>query len=305
MKEYNTLGDRIKGLRCSLSLSQAELAQQLHCTQAALSQYENGNREPGLQDLVQIASALHTSTDYLLGLTDVKSLDFNIKSIGDYLGLNEESISVLRNLYWKHKRKTTEEYLQNEVEFYSGAVPGDETYEQDFSYMLHCSQVELEDYVKFINEFICSSAFSFMKECLCKNLYVERTIYDLFRVVLRKYDQIQSPVFESNIAATAYVLTEESEDFIKEYSLNIFDSQSAVLEFCKNFTALERVKELDYKESFYKKLHFYVYSFTRPMFESNNYSAEELDEAMKKDEFNLRLQVNEVIKDSCAEKTLH
>lgn len=41
------------------------------------------------------------------------------------------------------------------------------------------------------------------------------------------------------------------------------------------------------------------------MFESNNYSAEELDEAMKKDEFNLRLQVNEVIKDSCEEKTLH
>ncbi len=74
-EKYNILGSRIKELRQSLSLSQAELAQQLHCTQAALSQYESGNREPGLQELVRIASVLNTSTDYLLGVTHIKTVD--------------------------------------------------------------------------------------------------------------------------------------------------------------------------------------------------------------------------------------
>ena len=74
MDKYNTLGNRIKSRRQALNLSQSELSRQLNCTQAALSQYENGNREPGLNDLANIARCLNTTTDYLLGLDDVPNI---------------------------------------------------------------------------------------------------------------------------------------------------------------------------------------------------------------------------------------
>lgn len=295
MGKYNTLGSRIKELRQSLSLSQADLAQQLHCTQAALSQYESGNREPGLQELVKIASTLNTSTDYLLGITHIKNVDADIKLIGDYLGFTEESIETLHNFYWEHKQSISDDYLQNEVKQHSGAIPGDENYEQDLEYVSKYMHANLNEYVKFINEFICSPAFRILSTCLRNNLFIERTIYDLFRVAARQYDEIESSLFESNIAAKAYVLTEESEDFIKEYSLNIFDAQTAVLDFCKKFTNLEIVKELEYKESFYKKLHYLIYHYTRPMFKSGNFSFEELDEALSKDEFKIKSKIVDLL----------
>lgn len=298
MEKYNTLGSRIKELRQSLSLSQVELAQQLHCTQAALSQYESGSREPGLQELVKIATALQTSTDYLLGLTHIKSIDADIKKIGDYLGLSEESIKILRDFYWEHKRKTTKDYLENEVKGYSDYVPGDEAYEQDFSDMLQFRQQDLDDYLKFINKFICSSAFKIMSHCLCNNLFVERTIYDVLRVAVKRYDEIESALFETtNEAEKAYCLIEDSEDYIQKYSLNIFDAQTAVLDFCKDFTRLEVIKELDYKESFYKKIRFNIYHHTRPMFESNDFSVKKLNEALTEDVFQVNTKIIELLKD--------
>ena len=286
-EKYNTLGGRIKELRQSLCLSQAELAQQLHCTQAALSQYESGNREPGYQELVKIATALDTSTDYLLGVTHIKSVDVNIKTIGNYLGLTEDSVKRLHDLYWEYKEKVGKDYLQREILAFSGAVPGDERYEEEFRCLLKSSQIDLNDYMKFINGFICSSAFKIFSRCLCNNLFLERYVYDMMRVITRKYDQIESELFESNVAAKAYALVDDSEDFLKRYSLNVFDAQMALLNFIEEFTKLEVVKELDYKESFYRKLCFYIYEHTRDMFESGSFSVEKLDAAMIKDEFKL------------------
>lgn len=297
MEKYNTLGSRIKELRQSLSLSQAELAQQLHCTQAALSQYESGSREPGLQDLVKIATALQTSTDYLLGLTHIKSIDADIKKIGDYLGLSEESIKILRDFYWEHKEKTGKDYLEKEVKFGMGSVPGDETYEQDFSDMSQYYQQDLGDYMKFINQFICSSAFKIMSFCLCNNLFVERTIYDVLRVTVRKYDEIESALFETNEVKKAYSLIDDSEDFLKKYSLNIFEAQTAILDFCKKFTHLEIIKELDYKESFYQKIYYNIYHHTHSMYESDNYSVEKLNQALSEDIFQVNSKIIELLKD--------
>ncbi len=297
-EKYNRLGDRIKERRQSLGLSQAELAYQLHCTQAALSQYENGNRQPGFQELVQIASALNTSTDYLLGVTHIKTVDSNIKMIGDYLGLTEESIGVLHDLYMKHKEKIEDDYLQREVLYWSGAVPGDEEYEEQFQHVLKSSYIELNDYEKFINDFICSSAFKIFTRKLCNNLFLERSIYDMLRVITRKYDQIESDLFTSDVAAKAYALVEDSDVYLKQYLLNVFEAQTVLLNFIQEFTKLEGVKELDYKESFYRRLCFCIYEYTHHMFEKENFSFEEFDEAMKKDEFKLADIATKILKDA-------
>ena len=63
---------RIKFLREDSDLSQREVAQALRCSQQAYSNYELGLSAIPSDVLIQIAQFYHTSTDYLLGLTDIR-----------------------------------------------------------------------------------------------------------------------------------------------------------------------------------------------------------------------------------------
>lgn len=65
------VGHRIKSFRHSSGLSQEELAKDLKITISALSQYETGKRLPRYGILMNIADYFHTTTDYLLGRTNV------------------------------------------------------------------------------------------------------------------------------------------------------------------------------------------------------------------------------------------
>lgn len=65
-----TLGERIVFLREENNISQKELAITVQITAATLSRYENNLSEPNAAILCRLAYALHTSTDFLLGLTD-------------------------------------------------------------------------------------------------------------------------------------------------------------------------------------------------------------------------------------------
>ncbi len=62
---------RIRALREDRDLLQKDIAQYLHCSQVAYSHYELGKRDIPTEVLVALAAFYHTSTDYLLGITDV------------------------------------------------------------------------------------------------------------------------------------------------------------------------------------------------------------------------------------------
>lgn len=61
---------RIRDIREDRDLTQREIAAQLHIGQNTYSQYENGQRQLPIGILIALARFYHTSTDYLLGLTD-------------------------------------------------------------------------------------------------------------------------------------------------------------------------------------------------------------------------------------------
>ena len=63
---------RIKDIREDLDLTQREVAEFLHIKQNTYSQYENEQRQIPINSLIALARYYNTSTDYLLGLTDVK-----------------------------------------------------------------------------------------------------------------------------------------------------------------------------------------------------------------------------------------
>lgn len=60
----------LSALRKSRGLSQRQAAADLGISQALLSHYENGAREPGLLFVVKVCDYYGVSADYLLGRTD-------------------------------------------------------------------------------------------------------------------------------------------------------------------------------------------------------------------------------------------
>jgi transcriptional regulator with XRE-family HTH domain len=64
-------GDRIKSLRKIHTINQAQLAEAIHVNQNQISKYERGLDNPSMETLIRMAQVLGTTTDYLLGLTDV------------------------------------------------------------------------------------------------------------------------------------------------------------------------------------------------------------------------------------------
>ena len=63
---------RIRDLREDHDLFQKDIAAYLQCSQVSYSHYELGKRDIPTDVLIKLASFYHTSTDYLLGLTDVR-----------------------------------------------------------------------------------------------------------------------------------------------------------------------------------------------------------------------------------------
>lgn len=64
---------RLRDLREDADLTQKELADYLHIKQNTYSQYENGQRQIPIEHLISLARYYHTSTDYILRLTDIKT----------------------------------------------------------------------------------------------------------------------------------------------------------------------------------------------------------------------------------------
>lgn len=69
------LNENIKKLRVSLNISQVTLAKMLGVSKQSVSNWENDNIQPSVDMLIRIAKCLNTSTDYLLGLQNNKTLD--------------------------------------------------------------------------------------------------------------------------------------------------------------------------------------------------------------------------------------
>ena len=93
----NIIGERIAGLLMEQGKTQRELAEQVGTTRASISRYIKGYRVPKGTILANIAKALHTTTDYLLG---------NEKDSNDpELEYNYTQRAIARNANWWSKKQ--------------------------------------------------------------------------------------------------------------------------------------------------------------------------------------------------------
>lgn len=80
---------KLKSLRKSKKLSQADLAKKVGKTTWAISSYEQGKSYPSIDVLINLCSIFDVSSDYLIGISD----DLHIK-LG-LSGLNDEETQLI------------------------------------------------------------------------------------------------------------------------------------------------------------------------------------------------------------------
>lgn len=64
----NDFGERLRALRLSKKYTQAQVAKKLNKTKATISNYENGQKIPSIQTLIELSELFNISLDYLVGL---------------------------------------------------------------------------------------------------------------------------------------------------------------------------------------------------------------------------------------------
>lgn len=72
------LGDRIASLLRENNMTQRELALRVGATESAVSKYVKGEREPRAEVLANIATVLHTTSEYLLGMNEGIATPFGV-----------------------------------------------------------------------------------------------------------------------------------------------------------------------------------------------------------------------------------
>ena len=87
------LSTKLKKLRMSQNLSQADVAKKLEISPSIISGYETGERTPSTENLLALSYLYKCSTDYLLGKSNDKPL-----VVLDTEGLTPEQIQALQLL---------------------------------------------------------------------------------------------------------------------------------------------------------------------------------------------------------------
>lgn len=68
-----SFSERLKELRMLNNMSQSELAEKVNLKTSAISKYETGTTQPGIDMLKKFAEIFSVTVDYLVGFSDVKN----------------------------------------------------------------------------------------------------------------------------------------------------------------------------------------------------------------------------------------
>lgn len=95
------LGMRIGQLRVKKGETQRELAIAIGVEKDTINRWESAKRGIKAQDIAKLAQHFNVSADYLLGISQIATVNTDIKMIHDYTGLSTEAINNLRLLSFK------------------------------------------------------------------------------------------------------------------------------------------------------------------------------------------------------------
>ena len=102
--------ERLKELRKKRGYTQSELADILNIKRATIAKWETGMTEPRIESLIKLADILDTTTDFLLGKTNI---DF---------GNDSKVYEEYKELLSQNKKEEIKERYDHSFEFFINAV---------------------------------------------------------------------------------------------------------------------------------------------------------------------------------------
>ena len=96
------MGERLKGLRKEQNWLQADVCDRIHVSLPAYRSWENGEVIPRVEYVVHLADLYGVSTDFLLGISDVRGVGY--KEVEDITGLSQATIATLHELHESEHR---------------------------------------------------------------------------------------------------------------------------------------------------------------------------------------------------------
>ena len=108
-------------------LTLRELAKDLDVSLGILSDWQNGKKIPRMDSVIHLAQYFNVTTDYLLGLTDVRTTDSSARVAVEYTGLMEEAINYLHAPFRRAKTQSDVSWAENlhnrmSILIYSGVL---------------------------------------------------------------------------------------------------------------------------------------------------------------------------------------
>lgn len=108
MDYMDNVSKRIVSLREEKGETQQELANAIGITRQSLSRYEIAARTVSVEVLGALAQHFGVSADYLLGLSDVRSVEQDMQTACEVTGLTEKAIENIQSTYYYLPRKARE-----------------------------------------------------------------------------------------------------------------------------------------------------------------------------------------------------
>lgn len=199
--DKNSFAERITALRQVEHLSREEVAKKLGCTASAVGNYENAYRIPDYDTLIALADLYCTSTDYLLGRTDILSMEIDRQFVCEYTGLSEDAISKIKNYSHKVTTKNREHHIYS--------------------------------YLPIISYLLSSKQFSVILSNI--NLYTnsDKRLTEIGKVI----DSITSPLNDKEEIEAYDNLSKEIDNAYRDKICAIFEIQEAIKKFTQDCSA--------------------------------------------------------------------
>ena len=86
---------RLRDLRNGKGISQETLAHDIRVSKSTIGLYETGDTLPDAKTLRDLVVYFGVSADWILGLSDVRTLNIDIRKMCEYTGLSEDALAVL------------------------------------------------------------------------------------------------------------------------------------------------------------------------------------------------------------------
>lgn len=92
-------GSRLRGIiekrKKETGQNLRDMAKDLDVSLGVLSDWQNGNKTPRGDSVAKLAKYFGVSADYLLGLTDVQTIETDVRAVAEYIHLSDKAVAML------------------------------------------------------------------------------------------------------------------------------------------------------------------------------------------------------------------